>query len=880
MLLLRTFGGLSLENGGRPIVGAAGQRRPLAVLAVLAVAHGTGVSRDRLCALFWPDSDSDRARGSLKQTLYALRRDVGEQELILGTSDLRLNPDVITSDVESFDQALAGGDLAAAVERYAGPFLDGIHLRDAPEFERWTEENRRTFAARHAKALETLTVDAMGRRDTVAAVEWARRLNAADVLNTRAALLLVNALDAAGDRAGAIRHGELHTALLHHELEVEPSGEFTRALARLRDPASARPHAELPPVEPATAALVTQPVVVPFPAASAVQAVSPAHAPAESTSSGISRPRSTRRAIFAAVGVLATIVAGVVLTQTVHAKPHPFVFAVAALDATPGDSALDRLRMMATGAIAEQIVQTTHTAIVDLRHAATDRPASDTTHASRDAALARSVGADEVISGDVYRKGDSVVVQVQILNAADGHVMQQLEPAVAPVTGVDELLKRVRDRVGGAVAALTDTMYRAWAVAGSRVPTYAAYLTFMQGLDLIVHYGTGEQPDSAIAHLMQATQLDTAFSEAKIWLIHESDLVPALRPFTDSVQASALAQRGRMSPFDQASLDNIVAIRNGRWEDAYLAARRMFAIAPRLQDALYAMANAQMATLRYEGALETLHSMDFTSGWMTDLEELWQWDLQAHHLVGDNAGALEHWRRLRAAHPDDMSICNAAIPAFIELRRETAVDSLIASCASLVGRPSGPAKIPNRAYFDIALPHYLAHGNLAAARRAADRMRPALARYAPTERPKARDLAYIDCMFGEWTVCYPKIVAATDTAPVDLRRLAVAAAHVGDTARVRAALQFVDTHSSSMHRGDPDLFRAMVAIAGGERLRGLNLLGHAMEFRGLSPSGSEWVVRTPPGGGRRALAFDLYHAWELLPLRGDTLFEVMLRAGK
>src|ERR1044071_10073860 len=77
MLLLRTFGGLSLENGGRPIIGAAGQRRRLAVLAVLAAAGDTPVSRDRLCALFWPDSDAERARGALKQALYALRRDVG-----------------------------------------------------------------------------------------------------------------------------------------------------------------------------------------------------------------------------------------------------------------------------------------------------------------------------------------------------------------------------------------------------------------------------------------------------------------------------------------------------------------------------------------------------------------------------------------------------------------------------------------------------------------------------------------------------------------------------------------------------------------------------------------------------------------------------------
>src|SRR6185295_2682384 len=99
MLYLRTLGGLSLENGGRPIVGAPGQRSRIAILAVLSTAGDRSISRDRLLALLWPESDSERARGSLKQALYALRRDAGEQELTLGTTDLRLNPAVIRSDV-------------------------------------------------------------------------------------------------------------------------------------------------------------------------------------------------------------------------------------------------------------------------------------------------------------------------------------------------------------------------------------------------------------------------------------------------------------------------------------------------------------------------------------------------------------------------------------------------------------------------------------------------------------------------------------------------------------------------------------------------------------------------------------------------------------
>src|ERR1019366_3617773 len=285
-----------------------------------------------------------------------------------------------------------------------------------------------------------------------------------------------------------------------------------------------------------------------------------------------------------------------------------------------------------------------------------------------------------------------------------------------------------------------------------------------------------------------------------------------------------------------------------------------------------------MATLRYSAALSTLQTMDTTRGCMTGLEELWKWELQAHHFVGDYAGGLEHWRRPRAAQPGDYRLCVLGIPGLLAPRRETAVDSLISSCANLTG-VGFPAKIPNRDYFDLALPHYLAHGNIAAARRAADRMRPALAKYAQAEKPKALDLALIDCMFGDWAGCYPKVVAATDSDLIDLRRLGVVAAHAGDTARVRSVLRFFEAHAATMHRGYPKLFHAMIAIAGGKHDNALWLLGQAMS-EGVSPSGSEWFARQKLGDKPHTVDFDLYHAWEFLPLRGDPVFEAMFRGRK
>lgn len=151
----------------------------------------------------------------------------------------------------------------------------------------------------------------------------------------------------------------------------------------------------------------------------------------------------------------------------------------------------------------------------------------------------------------MYRKGDSLFVQMQILDSKDGRVLHQLDPVVAPVMNAYTLLDRIKDGVTGAVAALSDTLYLPWTTAHSRPPGYAAFQEFMQGLDALVNQG----PRPAVEHLKKAIALDTAFAEAKIWLLEQADMLPEERRLVDSVKVVALAQRPSLGPFDQISLD-------------------------------------------------------------------------------------------------------------------------------------------------------------------------------------------------------------------------------------------------------------------------------------------------------------------------------------
>jgi len=234
VLRINVLGGLYVTGEGRPLSGAAAQPRRLALLALVAVAGDRGVTRDSLLAHLWPDADEERGRRALTQALYALRRDLGSDDSLLGLKDLRLNPDLVTADVIEFRSALSAGDLERAAELYRGPFLEGFNLPGSDTFERWMEEQRGALARDFQDLLGQLGERCLARGDAKAAVGWFRRLAAVDPLNAGVATALMQALARTGDVAGALQHARVYEALLRQELDLPPDRQVVELAERLR----------------------------------------------------------------------------------------------------------------------------------------------------------------------------------------------------------------------------------------------------------------------------------------------------------------------------------------------------------------------------------------------------------------------------------------------------------------------------------------------------------------------------------------------------------------------------------------------------------------------------------------------------------------------
>jgi serine/threonine-protein kinase len=338
MLHLKTFGGLSVDIDGTPGTGAAQQRKTLALLALLGAAGQRGLSRDKLIASLWPETDAGHGRGLLKQACYALRRDLHAPQLFLGSIQLRLNPAAISSDVESFARALEEHDPTRAVACYTAPFLDGFYLNGGGEFETWAESERARLAGQCRTALEVLSAEATRRGEHRVAADWCRRLLELDPLSSHAALGLMTALNNAGERAEALRRGQAYAELVRSELGADPPPELTDWIERHRhvagNGAARRGMVQVTrDGAPPTAERVIERTLADAPADRSTTAERSAEAPGQPSAALPGRSRAAVRRWSAAVGLAVLAAAGVLLLGTGPDAPtDPNLLAIAPFD--------------------------------------------------------------------------------------------------------------------------------------------------------------------------------------------------------------------------------------------------------------------------------------------------------------------------------------------------------------------------------------------------------------------------------------------------------------------------------------------------------------------------------------------------------------------
>jgi DNA-binding SARP family transcriptional activator/TolB-like protein len=618
LLRIRCLGQLSVSRDGQPLAGAATQPRRLAILALLARAGDRGVTREKLIACLWPDSDEERARRLLSQAVYMLRRDLGADDAIAGVRDLRLGQDVVTSDLAEFQEALDARAYERAAALYAGPFLDGFYLPGAGDFQRWVDDERRALEHDADATFEKCAVAAESRGDHATAVLWWRKIAARDPLNARTAIRLMRALAASGDRHLAIRHAAIHQTLVDQHLDLPADTDVLRLADELRAGAraTAEPATPLPakadldtPAPPSgaeeprhgTLAFAPPPADDdrgPAPAA----ALAPSAPPLPSAGSRRFRPWAT----FAAVAG-ALLVAVVVWIARPPAQPQepvvvPSRVVVAPLENRTGDPSLDVIGAMVAEWVTQGLLRTGLVQVVDARTMLeTARDAGPTRGEHYLRTLAERTGAGTIVAGSYFVEGDQLRFLMRVTGAPSGELRHTVDVVNAPVDRPTAALEPLRQRITGALAVLLDPRLNNWTARTSQPPTYEAYTEFLLGMRTF-----GADYESSVRHFARAAQLDSGYPQAKLWAAMSYANLRRYPP-ADSLFRVLDLNRASLAPYDEANLDYFYSgFVRGDWEASYRGGQRMLELAPGAGHAIYAAGLAAQITNRPDEAADVL----------------------------------------------------------------------------------------------------------------------------------------------------------------------------------------------------------------------------------------------------------------------------------
>jgi DNA-binding SARP family transcriptional activator len=236
MFHLRSLGAIDLcGSDGGEVRTILAQPKRFALLTYLVVERGRGYARrDVLATLLWSDVDEAHARGSLRQSVRFLRKTLGPGAIeSCGEESLEVPVTAISCDAAAFEHACASRNLTAALELYRGSFLDGFMLPgNAPVFEHWLQAKRDALRELAIRAASMLAQCQEAAGDSAVAIGYARRVVALAPHDESAEQRLIALLNRTGNRAGALEEYEAFERRLAEEYNVEPSSQ-TRALMRI-----------------------------------------------------------------------------------------------------------------------------------------------------------------------------------------------------------------------------------------------------------------------------------------------------------------------------------------------------------------------------------------------------------------------------------------------------------------------------------------------------------------------------------------------------------------------------------------------------------------------------------------------------------------------
>ena len=268
VIRIRLLGRFAVNRDGREIaLREFGGRQARRLLRLLALRRGTLVPKDLIADALWPGGPPAEAPGNIEVLVSRLRRALGDRTLIrTGPGGYILaDGNQCWVDAEAFVTAVHAGraTLAARPASALASFRTALSIwrgEPLPEdtYADWAQADRRHLWLAYLEALDGAAAAALDSGGTAAlaeAVSGAGQAVTAEPLRESSVLLLVRALAAAGDQAGALAAFDQYRDRLATETGLEPTAQAREIRQRMlagqpagrqpdprHGPRAARPH--------------------------------------------------------------------------------------------------------------------------------------------------------------------------------------------------------------------------------------------------------------------------------------------------------------------------------------------------------------------------------------------------------------------------------------------------------------------------------------------------------------------------------------------------------------------------------------------------------------------------------------------------------------
>ncbi len=200
-------------------------------------------------------------------------------------------------------------------------------------------------------------------------------------------------------------------------------------------------------------------------------------------------------------------------------------------------------------------------------------------------AIATPLRAGLIVTGVVSAIGaDSVRIRIALASGADGKTIRALRDVDVPRTELRAATADLRQRLAGAILALTSRDFTRAMLPGGDPPLRVALLSVREGLQLEASLRQPDpNEDEGIAELIRfdnAIVADPEYAQARLWFASAALRRPGGEVLADSALLLVQEQQSTLTEYERALLDALRADAGGNHELSVRGWRRAEALAP------------------------------------------------------------------------------------------------------------------------------------------------------------------------------------------------------------------------------------------------------------------------------------------------------------